>query len=109
DSCVFGSWYGLRGVSRSFPTRRSSDLGDVQGDPAAAGVAEAQLPGQGLQAHQGVFDRGVSAEAAGQGFLAAAGQAKHPGMTGEGDRKSTRLNSSHVKISYAVFCLKKKK
>src|SRR5690606_34781162 len=27
----------------------------------------------------------------------------------EGDRKSTRLNSSHVKISYAVFCLKKKK
>src|SRR5436309_6727758 len=28
---------------------------------------------------------------------------------GCGDRKSTRLNSSHVKISYAVFCLKKKK
>src|SRR5690606_42130609 len=27
----------------------------------------------------------------------------------EVDRKSTRLNSSHVKISYAVFCLKKKK
>src|SRR5690625_5710374 len=28
---------------------------------------------------------------------------------GLGDRKSTRLNSSHVAISYAVFCLKKKK
>src|SRR5207253_10583637 len=28
---------------------------------------------------------------------------------GRGDRKSTRLNSSHVAISYAVFCLKKKK
>src|SRR5690606_41674094 len=27
----------------------------------------------------------------------------------DGDRKSTRLNSSHVKISYAVFCLKKKR
>src|SRR5699024_11422880 len=27
----------------------------------------------------------------------------------QGDRKSTRLNSSHVSISYAVFCLKKKK
>src|SRR5699024_8386016 len=27
----------------------------------------------------------------------------------EGDRKSTRLNSSHVSISYAVFCLKKKR
>src|SRR5690349_23199953 len=31
-----------------------------------------------------------------------------PGLT-TGDRKSTRLNSSHVEISYAVFCLKKKK
>src|SRR5690606_39781912 len=30
-------------------------------------------------------------------------------LTGAGDRKSTRLNSSHVKISYAVFCLRKKK
>src|SRR2546427_9521339 len=28
---------------------------------------------------------------------------------GTGDRKSTRLNSSHSQISYAVFCLKKKK
>src|SRR3712207_7413242 len=28
---------------------------------------------------------------------------------GEEDRKSTRLNSSHANISYAVFCLKKKK
>src|SRR5256884_4260693 len=31
------------------------------------------------------------------------------GPHGEGDRKSTRLNSSHGYISYAVFCLKKKK
>src|SRR5437773_5501700 len=30
-------------------------------------------------------------------------------MTTVGDRKSTRLNSSHITISYAVFCLKKKK
>ena len=30
------------------------------------------------------------------------------GIVSLGDRKSTRLNSSHVKISYAVFCLKKK-
>src|SRR5438445_9888569 len=29
--------------------------------------------------------------------------------SGLGDRKSTRLNSSHANISYAVFCLKKKK
>src|SRR5256885_5587288 len=35
----------------------------------------------------------------------------HPGVSGGGvlDRKSTRLNSSHLVISYAVFCLKKKK
>src|SRR2546430_10295348 len=32
----------------------------------------------------------------------------HPGAA-RGDRKSTRLNSSHSQISYAVFCLKKKK
>src|SRR5688572_31115559 len=31
------------------------------------------------------------------------------GEVGAGDRKSTRLNSSHSQISYAVFCLKKKK
>src|SRR5690554_2926237 len=31
------------------------------------------------------------------------------GQVVQADRKSTRLNSSHVRISYAVFCLKKKK
>src|SRR5690625_6090347 len=35
-------------------------------------------------------------------------EASAPGIP-KGDRKSTRLNSSHVAISYAVFCLKKKK
>src|SRR5258705_10766381 len=37
--------------------------------------------------------------------------AAHQGAAGnvQGDRKSTRLNSSHLGISYAVFCLKKKK
>src|SRR3989442_3228653 len=42
---------------------------------------------------------GVVADAPGSPAFAARGQ----------DRKSTRLNSSHVRISYAVFCLKKKK
>src|SRR5690625_1154320 len=37
-------------------------------------------------------------------------QVQQPGQRSVGgDRKSTRLNSSHVAISYAVFCLKKKK
>src|SRR2546430_9993252 len=49
------------------------------------------------------------------GYPAAASQRLDPGGAGgiEGapirDRKSTRLNSSHSQISYAVFCLKKKK
>src|SRR5690625_7935864 len=37
------------------------------------------------------------------------GRAAPPGGGAGQDRKSTRLNSSHVAISYAVFCLKKKK
>src|SRR6266513_2057207 len=44
--------------------------------------------------------------------LGAAARGRHPGdLTADAavpDRKSTRLNSSHVSISYAVFCLKKK-
>src|SRR5207253_9729449 len=39
----------------------------------------------------------------------AVGGAAEEGGDGMRDRKSTRLNSSHVAISYAVFCLKKKK
>src|SRR2546430_10931173 len=39
----------------------------------------------------------------------AMGTEVHRGVNLTGDRKSTRLNSSHSQISYAVFCLKKKK
>src|SRR5690606_41115892 len=44
-------------------------------------------------------------------LIAAAGLGTREALRQKGtpDRKSTRLNSSHVKISYAVFCLKKKK
>src|SRR2546427_3455746 len=38
----------------------------------------------------------------------AAARARLPDIGAIGDRKSTRLNSSHSQISYAVFCLKKK-
>src|SRR5438067_5845055 len=38
-----------------------------------------------------------------------AGSGAQPRVRVSADRKSTRLNSSHVSISYAVFCLKKKK
>src|SRR5690606_40341671 len=59
----------------------------------------------------GHFWRGLMGTAAmGFGF-AGLGLLPLPEVTAIGyaaDRKSTRLNSSHVKISYAVFCLKKK-
>src|SRR6266436_8493744 len=41
-------------------------------------------------------------------FAAPAGQSASRAIRGARDRKSTRLNSSHGYISYAVFCLKKK-
>src|SRR5690606_41322712 len=53
----------------------------------------------------------VSAHARRAGRVRGAGASGARGAAGcgaaAGDRKSTRLNSSHVKISYAVFCLKK--
>src|SRR5438477_601935 len=70
----------------SFPTRRSSDLVCVQLDTGAVAiVANAQLP----------EPEGPEAGLRALGF-------------GQLDRKSTRLNSSHMSSSYAVFCLKKK-
>src|SRR5690348_18198240 len=45
----------------------------------------------------------------GQGGLAIRGRRPGKEFCSSGDRKSTRLNSSHPSISYAVFCLKKKK
>src|SRR3712207_7829061 len=45
----------------------------------------------------------------GREFGATTGRARRCGWFDAVDRKSTRLNSSHANISYAVFCLKKKK
>src|SRR3989454_4641389 len=56
--------------------------------------------------HAGTSGRGCAAGGAGEG--AAGAGAPAPRSTRR-DRKSTRLNSSHLVISYAVFCLKKKK
>src|SRR2546427_8406947 len=52
--------------------------------------------------------RGLVADVHGDDLRRAAGQLQREGAA-VGDRKSTRLNSSHSQISYAVFCLKKKK
>src|SRR5438270_10687279 len=56
--------------------------------------------------------RSSRGEEPGRGVPPAAPGDRGPGHAGDparGDRKSTRLNSSHSQISYAVFCLKKKK
>src|SRR5690606_41866180 len=83
----------------SFPTRRSSDLSMQNKEPAMGQIVEISFKGRRKGYYVADFevrpDWYVIVEA----------------DRGEdlGDRKSTRLNSSHVKISYAVFCLKKKK
>src|SRR3712207_7093629 len=65
-------------------------------------------PGDGVQPGVGM---GADVQAAGLGDqLRAHVVGEAPGPDGPAaDRKSTRLNSSHANISYAVFCLKKKK
>src|SRR5438045_7959607 len=66
----------------------------------------------GEDSHGGAFSRAVGAEQAHD--LSAPDAKRNIGHSAVSnisfrDRKSTRLNSSHLGISYAVFCLKKKK
>src|SRR5690606_40913140 len=102
SSCVseFGSslfhCYRARPHLPSFPTRRSSDLQRPEAGTEVE-VAHARL-GAVAVGHVDVGD--VLGRLANRG--------RDVGLL-DVDRKSTRLNSSHVKISYAVFCLKKKK
>src|SRR2546427_5466340 len=73
---------------------------------------EALRPGEAaLDLHQrGVGAGGASGVRGRERAVADARQRpRRVGEAAEGDRKSTRLNSSHSQISYAVFCLKKKK
>src|SRR5437867_9097703 len=65
--------------------------------------------GQAGAVRHGLARALVQADAAYRPILKKAGLlARDPRIKEAGDRKSTRLNSSHVSISYAVFCLKKK-
>src|SRR5690606_39508511 len=83
----------------SFPTRRSSDLRERF---ARCGSKAAKPPGLYVTIDQ-------SEQTALSEYPACTAQPHQPDAQTIRDRKSTRLNSSHVKISYAVFCLKKKK
>src|SRR5207245_8907739 len=93
---------------RSFPTRRSSDL-----YPAGYWASLIAVPGKTDFPGTGPRGNGIPPEMKTQGqFLAwlKNGSCYTCHQLGDkADRKSTRLNSSHGSISYAVFCLKKKK
>src|SRR5690606_41185544 len=90
-----------------FPTRRSSDLSTMATRPGTDSDTMASTPSDrfALECRQ---ERSK--------FYPGSPVAPHPSPPSATvaasscvpDRKSTRLNSSHVKISYAVFCLKKK-
>src|SRR5690606_41616059 len=82
-------------------SRSRASCGSGRRSPATAGDSAS---GHELVAHfRPAGGAGVEG-ALHQRHLAGAGEEER----GRRDRKSTRLNSSHVKISYAVFCLKKK-
>src|SRR5690606_40517606 len=91
--------------STPFPTRRSSDL------PLAHVVQQPHALRHGrVEAHLRRHVAGDARDLAGvqQLILPVRSAEAQPPEDLDEDRKSTRLNSSHVKISYAVFCLKKK-
>src|SRR5690606_41445091 len=89
----------------SFPTRRSSDLARAAID-AAGGEVLLTARSEGFFIGRPDLEETVRRL---QAFAEAGADCLYaPGIRSEQDRKSTRLNSSHVKISYAVFCLKKK-
>src|SRR5439155_19910057 len=86
----FFSCYGDPRDLHSFPTRRSSDLGRFGDSVIRQMLSLAATAGDvnvAIKRVTGLTTKQLSDQ----------------------DRKSTRLNSSHVAISYAVFCLKKKK
>src|SRR5207253_5822638 len=92
----------------SFPTRRSSDLVAVVG-LEQRGVELAALVAQLSFQHAGSeLEIGPRFGAVREQPLALPPGDEEERMVLHLDRKSTRLNSSHVAISYAVFCLKKK-
>src|SRR5690606_25457876 len=83
---------------------------DLRASAALLLVEQAALRQQLLQAQEELKKRYLSGRERGNASLAKADGALREILASSGylDRKSTRLNSSHVKISYAVVCLKRK-
>src|SRR5690606_41517857 len=90
-----------------FPTRRSSDLEKVSGVRSAAGEINHEVVLSVLELAFRELREQVAIACLAR-TLRALRRVRFRERAGR-DRKSTRLKSSHVKISYAVFCLKKNK
>src|SRR5690606_41972752 len=96
-------------VLPSFPTRRSSDLPISPISPISSApplVAHLPIPPPAVRHRRDprrALHRRVQSL---RGLLLPARRRQSLHRQRRPDRKSTRLNSSHVKISYAVFCLK---
>src|SRR5205085_10340215 len=89
----------------SFPTRRSSDLGRVcklTMNPRHSSIRLFRKAASELLCKHALVDVGPDR-------TQQDGEIGTASFRQNADRKSTRLNSSHSQISYAVFCLKKKK
>src|SRR5690606_41519249 len=92
-------------VPHCSPTRRSSDLKSHKDmSRYSLLLAEHILEVSGVE-RDAAIDEAFAINEKWQAGEATFHEARQVAL----DRKSTRLNSSHVKISYAVFCLKKKK
>src|SRR3712207_8519715 len=81
---LFRSWRRARRLPGAMPLTRPGREALIGGFFVGRLIGTIRLPGEGYGSAAEIFDRV------------------------EKDRKSTRLNSSHANISYAVFCLKKK-
>src|SRR5205085_4578223 len=94
--------------SHSFPTRRSSDLVRVVPAPPGGAARQHVVRRPPAAALKGCGRAEPGRPTASDAEPALRNRRDLPGGSVK-DRKSTRLNSSHSQISYAVFCLKKKR
>src|SRR5439155_25672390 len=99
----FFSRHGDHRDLHSFPTRRSSDLA---GELLALTVSDLDFDRKTIRVNKSADDR--TREVRQPKTKNSIATLPMPSALEPLDRKSTRLNSSHVAISYAVFCLKKK-